>query len=158
MISNANAITAAAAYVAENEDVFNAAYTANRGKTRGASSRAVRQALRDAVAGGRDEFGTVRLAATWLAGSEYLDGAVRQGTRNGTLPAGTTTEAARRFLSEALGVKVQPPLVAQVRQEAPVQGKDALRDEFKNAIAGKTGQVKITIEGAVEDLSELLGL
>jgi hypothetical protein len=153
MFTNAEAITAAAAYVAENDEVFNAAYNANQDKTQGNSARTVRQALRNAVAGYGDQFGTVNLAATWLAGSRYLDEAVQQAIRNGNLPRGTTTRQAQDFLNRALGVRPQAQPVAE-----PVRDADVLRDEFVAALEGQSGDVEINIKGSVEALRDLLGL
>jgi hypothetical protein len=151
MFTNAEAITAAAAYVAENDEVFNAAYNENVQHVQGNSARTVRDALRTAVRGGNDQFGAVKLAATWLAGSRYLDEAVQQAIRNGNLPRGTTTRQAQQFLNDALGVR--PQAVAE-----PVRDADVLRDEFVAALEGQVGDVKITIEGSVDALRDLLGL
>lgn len=166
MIStNAEAITAAASYVAENDEVFTAAYNENIDKVRGNSARTVRDALRSAVRGGYDQFGTVKLAAAWLVNSRYFDGAVTEAVRNGTLPRGTSAGQARTFLGNALGVRPAP---AAAQAPAAVRHEDgprvALRDELAEAIAGvedQDGQVKITIEGSVSslrELGELLGL
>lgn len=155
MFTNAQAINAAASYVAENTEVFTAAYNENIDKAQGNSARTVREALRTAVGGGRDPYSTVKLAATWLAGNEqHLRNAVQQGVANGTLPRGTTTVQAQRFLNNALGVRPAAAApVAAVRE--PVA---ELRDEFVAALQGQTGQVRITVEGTVEAVSELLGL
>ena len=166
MIStNAEAITAAASYVAENDEVFTAAYNENIDKVQGNSARTVRDALRSAVRGGYDQFGAVKLAAAWLVNSKYMTPAVEQALYNGTLPRGTTVEQARTFLGNALGVR---PAGAAAQAPAAVRHEDmarvALRDELAEAIAGvedQDGQVKITIEGSVSslrELGELLGL
>jgi hypothetical protein len=162
MMTENDAIVAAAQYVAHNDDVFNAAFDAAGAAVRGADRRQVRQVLNDEIAQfpRAGQFDAVRNAAKFLAGSRYLGDAVQQGVRNGDLPRGTDTAQAAAYLGQILGVNVAP--VADVEDDEG-EGEFAnpgeeLRQAAAAALNGLQGKVRITLEGSVEDLSELLGL